>query len=198
MTIAFGAKHLGIAIFGAVIIAAMPGIPKAQTKAPVGPQYGTHNPQTCPSLRDPVKGLLTAALATKYFACETEWEMDYSSRPHTLVVLDEVKLSVGKPVTYVQAYGMFPSLRLSKANINELIYPIQGSYKLYTCGAIAGGNAGKNCSVSDNPQNAGVCDKQESGDWRCVMQPVKLGTTKMNVAPPKWFPGYPWQAAYPA
>ena len=158
---------------------------QAQTKAPVGAQYGTHNPHTCPSFKEPARGPMTSALATRYFICESEWEMDYAARPHTLGVLDEVKVEAGKGVTYVQASGMFPSLRMSKANISETLYTITGSYKRYTCSPIANGNAGKNCFVSDNPQNAGVCYKQESGDWRCIMQPQKPGTTQSSVAPPK-------------
>jgi hypothetical protein len=165
------------------IVAGLTAIAVAQTGA--GARYGTHSPLTCASRYDPASGPISSALATKYFTCESEKEMTYDTRPPQLYVLDQVNLQVGKAMSYVAASGAFPSLRMSEIDINQPVYPIQGSYNLYMCDPIGGGNAGSNCTLSPNPDNAGVCYKTESKEWRCLVQPRKVMDLKSKVAPPK-------------
>ena len=157
----------------------------AQQPGGIGAKFGTHDPLTCPSRKLPTSGAISSAQATRYFTCEIEKLQDYSTRPPELIVVDKASFHVIKQVSYVAAYGLFPSLRLSDADINQPLYVIQGGYDLYSCDPVDGGNARQNCVVSPTPNNAGVCYKTQSQDWRCIVQPTSMPTMQYHGAPPR-------------
>jgi hypothetical protein len=147
----------------------------------VGAKYGSRDPKTCASLKEPAKGVLSAALAVKYVACKKEGEVN----GNTLYLLEDLKVEVG---------GGTPLLQLSMihrpggADPNGIVYSIRGSFKQYQCGVThASGmlkNVDKNCRIYDMPKATGTCYRDNFGEWSCSMTgDTDYGTA--DQAPPK-------------
>lgn len=147
----------------------------------LGAKYGSRNPTTCPSMKDPAKGPPTAAQATKYTACKMEQEQGLS----TLYLLQDLKVEVGGGTPYLQ----IPQIhRPGGGDPNGVVYAIRGSYKKYMCAVShASGpypNVGKNCRIYNVPKATGNCYHDNFGDWSCTMNgDTDYGTA--DQAPPK-------------
>jgi hypothetical protein len=147
----------------------------------VGAKYGSRNPRTCSSMKEPAKGGLSAELATKYTACGFEKEMN----GNTLYLVENLKVEVGGGT----AYKDLPSIhRPGGAEPNAIIYAIRGSYKSYMCGVVHRTgplmNTGKNCRIYDLPKATGICYRDNFGDWGCSLRgDTDYGTAEQ--APPK-------------
>jgi len=147
----------------------------------LGAKYGSRNPKTCASIKEPAKGALSAAQATQYTACAQEGEMN----GNTLYLLENLKVEVGGGTPYKD----IPTIhRPGGAQPDAIIYAIRGSYKRYMCGVehrtgpLA--NAGKNCRVYDLPKATGVCYRNNFNEWTCSLQgDTNYGTAEQ--APPK-------------
>jgi hypothetical protein len=62
----------------------------------IGAKYGSRNPRTCSSMKQPVKGALSADLATQYTACPLEKEIN----GNTLYLVENLKVEVGGGTRY--------------------------------------------------------------------------------------------------
>ena len=145
----------------------------------LGAKYGSRDPVTCPTIKEPAKGAPSVAQATKYTACTMEGEMGST----TLYLLQDIKVEIGGGTPFLQ----IPSIhRPGNADINGTVYAIRGSYKKYQCTVISKvfPNAGKNCRVYDVPKATGSCYRTNFGEWSCTL----LGDTDYGTAeqaPPK-------------
>ena len=144
----------------------------------IGAKYGSRDPATCPSIKEPAKGAPSAAQATKYTACTMEGEMS----GNTLYLLQDVKVEVG---------GGTPLLQLSmisrpgNADPSGTVYAIRGSFKKYQCVIPSKymENTGKNCRVYDTPKATGTCYRTNFGEWSCKMD-GETGYGTADQAPP--------------
>ena len=129
-------------------------------------KYGSREPQTCTSKKEPTKGVLSPEQAGKYMVCYREGE----SGSNTLLLLEDIKVEVGKGTPFLQ---IPPNQRPTTADPEGMVYQIRGSYKRYLCGILYRTgtllNEGKNCSIYDNPKATGSCFRDNFGDWICNM-----------------------------
>src|SRR5450432_1019019 len=75
------------------------------TSAAIGQQglsakYGSREPRTCPSKKEPAKGVLSPEQAGKYLACNAEGEIGSN-----LYLLQDIKVEVGKGTPFLQLSG---------------------------------------------------------------------------------------------
>lgn len=138
----------------------------ARGEKALGAKYGTREPKTCASLKEPAKGPLSGALAAKYMTCSKEGEVN----DNTLYLLEDVKVEVGGGTPLLQ----MPMIhRPGGADMNGIVYSIRGSFKQYQCGVVhLDGilkNAGKNCRVYETPKATGTCFRDNFGEWSCSM-----------------------------
>ncbi len=143
--------------------------------------FGSREPQKCKATKAPAKGAITAALAKKYFICQTE-----GLSGGKLYLLENVKLEVGGGVPYHPNLGAFEAI-----NVRVPLYPIRGSYLSYQCSNLETeyiGGRGKNASRYNNPKATGYCYKNTFGDWRCFMADPNATSpenVRHYVAPPQ-------------
>ena len=152
----------------------------ALAQAGVGAPYGTRNPETCKSKKEPSKGAPSSEQARQLFACTVE-----GVSGGTLYLVEKVTIEVGKGTRF---FDLAAGARPSDADRDGLIYPIRGSLRRYSCGIPSSilNNAGKNCTVFEEPKATGDCYRTSFGDWKCSMgdmsAPDKYGSR--NVPPP--------------
>jgi hypothetical protein len=145
-------------------------------------KYGSREPRTCASKKEPTKGVLSAEQANKYLVCYLEGEIGSNN----LYLLEDTKVEVGKGTPFLQIPF---NQRPGTADPNGMVYQIRGSYKKFQCGVQHSDgflmNAGKNCSSYDNPKATGSCFRDNFGDWICNMADLSglLGTH--DQPPPK-------------
>jgi hypothetical protein len=152
--------------------------PSAQAnRAPtVGAKYGTRDPHTCNSTKEPSQGAISVEQAKQYFFCGAERVLDAVGRNGTYLYLKEnVKIEVGKGVPYQPGANFYPDMDQS-----SLVYPIRGSFVTYQCWA---GSDGRNCASYDTLNASGSCYRTAFGDWSCTMSGSE-GEWRFNVAPP--------------
>lgn len=131
-----------------------------------GAKYGTRDPQTCSSMKEPAKGAPSSALAAKYVTCQFEKEVNGNS----IYLLTDVKVEVGGGIPYQQLPNIH---RPGGADPNTMVYSIRGSFKKYMCavvhpsGVLA--NAGKSCRIYDVPKATGICYRDNFGEWSCSL-----------------------------
>lgn len=128
-----------------------------RVQGPIGAKFGTRDPMTCSSTKEPVNGPISAEQAMLYFMCWREGDHD------GLVLIENLKLTVGK--------GHMPSLSESDTDMDRdsPIYPIRGSFTLYNCYTFRSA-PGRNCTATDEPAATGTCYKTSFGDWHCNME----------------------------
>lgn len=146
--------------------------------AGIGDRYGTRDPRTCESSREPVSGALTLEHAKRYVICQ--YEREFNVFGGVLDLIDSIQLELGKsrvanPMTD----------RLIDIDYDAPVYPIRGEYVKYRCRpytyrntmtAAAPRNTGRegdypgNCSRQIHSDAMGLCFKTTFGDWRCVMR----------------------------
>ena len=129
----------------------------------VGAKYGTRDPATCVSSKEPTKGVITPELAKKYLACHRERE----SSGRSLFLIENVTVEVGKGTPYLELPG---GARPFGGDPSGLVYQIRGSLKVYSCGVVnAMTAAGRNCRTSEETKATGECFRDGFGDWICNM-----------------------------
>jgi len=146
----------------------------------IGAGFGTRDPVTCPSTREPVSGPISVEQATQYFMCSRE-----GTQSGPLVLVENLTLAVGKgrPANYGDE---------SDIDRHSLVYPIRGSFTVYTCYTPNPSpypylnNIGRNCETYDEPQAAGKCYRTSFDDWRCSMVDAEhlLYNSHEKVPPP--------------
>lgn len=147
----------------------------------VGTKYGARDPQTCPSRKEPTKGVLTPQQATKYLICGVE-----SESRGLLYLMQAVKVEIGKGTPYRDLSSIH---RPGNADTDGLVYQIRGSYQKYQCaplqekGPYQQANAGKNCAVYNEPKASGSCFRDNFGEWVCTMTSMGEQPT-LNQPPP--------------
>ena len=157
----------------------------------IGAKYGTRDPMTCSSKKEPAKGAPSPELATQYVICGKTGEREVSDQ--TLYLMQDVQVEVGNGRSF-QGGG------LSDINMRDIdpslpVYPIRGKYTLYRCTKLGmfGGDPGKNCWIYDHPEAEGACYKTTFGDWSCKMADMSKGTnprrTNNGKGVPMTFPG---------
>ena len=145
--------------------------------AGVGAKYATRDPQECSSTTEPAKGVLSPALAVKYFACNSEHEAG-----GYLYLVENVKIDIGKGTPFLE---LDKGDRPSDADPKGLVHPIRGSLLKYQCGAISTytRNEGKNCTVYEGPKATGICYRTSFGDWTCNMMDLRSKQVSNQPAP---------------
>ena len=145
-------------------------------------RYGSREPLTCKDQKAPAKGVITAALAAKYFICKAE-----KVSSNLLYLVENLKsVEVGGGVPYSPTLGAFEAI-----NVRVPMYPIRGSFVLYQCRNLINeyvGPPGANCTTYNSPKATGYCYKTTFGDWSCYMSDRASGESenyKRGVAPPK-------------
>lgn len=148
-----------------------------QAATGVGAKYGARDPQECASKVEPAKGVLSPALAAKYFACLVENE----SRGD-LHLVENVKIEIGKGIPLLE---LDRGARPSDGDTAGLVYPIRGSVIKYMCSVPSTymKNEGKNCTIFEEPKATGTCYRTTFGDWSCNMMDLR-GKQISNQPPP--------------
>ncbi len=127
----------------------------------IGAKYGSRDPITCADTKAPVKGAITAALATQYARCAAE-----GADRDNIWLLEDLKIQVGAATPYDPKYH-YPA----DIDVKAPVYSLRGSYKRYACAPISDDkgweNRGANCTVFYNTKATGVCFKTNFGDWYC-------------------------------
>src|SRR5262249_35686950 len=89
----------------------------------VGTVYGTRNPITCKSTKEPLKGGLSTQQAALYVRCGREGIE--SDSHHNLFLLENVQLEVGKGRPYEAAD------HANDIDPAQLVYPVRGVMDVY-------------------------------------------------------------------
>lgn len=160
-----------LALFTMVPAFALPGS---------GAKYGSRDPRTCqPSTSSTAP---TAEQARQLFICDTELDVN-----DTLYLVENVTIQVAQSSRAIQPGDSYNDIDQSKP-----VFPIRGSFTEYSCGKVfnvdaSHTNAGKNCSVLQQPHAQGICYKSTFGEWVCRMKDPTVGwsSAQTGVAPPK-------------
>ena len=144
-------------------------------------RFGTRDPVTCQSYKEPKTGSISADQAKQYFKCALETKGSVEGENGQVFIVEDLVLEVGKPV----AAG---TVRILDAAADSPEYPIKGSFVLYGCIAISTSpmtyNKGKNCTVKTQPNANGWCYKTINDDWRCDMVDTRNRTVQLDSPPP--------------
>jgi hypothetical protein len=137
------------------------GLAAAFAQPGIGAKYGSRDPQTCDSTKEPTKGAPSVDQIRKYLPCHMEGTFNGG-----LYLIDDVNVQIGKGIPY----ATFDILaRPGDADPASVIYPIRGSFKKYQCFQAKDYPAGQNCTVYAEPKASGICWRTTFGDWTCNM-----------------------------
>ena len=144
-----------------------------------GVKYAARDPQECAARIEPAKGVLSPALAVKYFACNVEHESGGS-----LYLVENVKIEIGKGTPFLE---LDRSDRPSDGDSKGLVYSIRGSMQRYQCSPVSDymKNAGKNCNIYEEPKSTGTCYRTNFGDWACNMRDPRAVQVPKQAPPPR-------------
>ena len=127
----------------------------------VGKLYGTRDPVTCASTKEPSRGVPSAAQVAQYVRCSVEKKSgDY------LMLTENVKVEIAKGRPFQPGSDILPD-----GDTTLPLYPIRGSMTRFTCSQASDymKNKGKNCLIWVEPKASGICYKTTFGDWNCSM-----------------------------
>ena len=131
--------------------------------------YGTREPLTCASTKEPAKGAPSAEQAARYFRCGPTGE---GVRIRSLYLMEDVKVEVGKARPF-RGGGMSGGVDINMPDVDpsQPVYPIRGSFQQYQCNnpKTSISPEGKNCDQSNIPKASGVCYRTTFGDWTCTL-----------------------------
>lgn len=154
-------KIFRLALAGVVLLAGVVAGGAADAAELKGSNYGTRDPKTCPSRKEPTNGAPSAAQAATYFHCSMEYYFG-----DKLVLVENVKVEVGSGRKFMQSDAY-----LKEVDPQYMIYPIRGDFDKYFCSPVTGRSdtAAPNCLLS-KPRNAkGFCWRTGFAEWRCEM-----------------------------
>jgi hypothetical protein len=174
------------AVAGAAALLTAVAMQTAPAQAGEGAKYGTRDPQTCASAKEPAKGAISAELARKYVICQKE---EVAHTQGFIYLLENVTVEIGKGVPLLE---LSRGARPTDGDPDGVVYPIRGSLKEYQCAVASDGgalgprynNIGKNCNVYDEPKATGTCYRTTFGDWHCSMSDLNSRQIP-NQPPPK-------------
>ena len=151
-----------------------------QDNKSIGAKYGTRDPRTCEEMKAPAKGVISSALATKYFICAAE-RID----GQYLILLENVKVEVGAG----RPYNPNMDINVPEIDVRFPLYPIRGSHTLYQCKNPETDYIsvpGKTCHRYEHKNAKGSCYKTTFGDWRCYQTELFIPNENitLNVPPP--------------
>ena len=150
--------------------------------AKLGTPYGTREPPTCPSTKEPAKGVITPELAKRYLRCNGEG----IGPGNNMYLLENVSIEVGKGTPFLQ---LDPRQRPGSADPDGLVFPTRGTYTVYQCAVPnkINNKFGKNCNTYESKQATGQCYRSGFGDWTCTMvdNATNNPQNRTDVAPPK-------------
>lgn len=127
----------------------------------IGKKYNSRNPRRCIEAASKSKAP-TIAEAVASVICNTEHEAGIE----TLALVEDVKVTqIGNGTPYRGGYDG----NLSDIDVNFLIYPIRGSFKLYQCTLSTVNPPEKSCRMYEQPNATGRCYKNGFGQWLCSM-----------------------------
>jgi len=130
----------------------------------VGRRYGTREPKTCASRRDPLNGAPSVEQAREYFICDIEAE-----RVTSLALVTNVRLEIASG----RSFNAQTDSGRTGVDPKQLIYDIRGSFTHFECRPPARGDNAfsrtHNCSGFEEPAAQGSCYKNTFGDWHCTM-----------------------------
>jgi len=135
----------------------------AYGQAGIGATYGSREPVTCQSKKEPARGAPSPQQAAMYWRCEKEGTR--SGSDINLYLYENVKLDVGKGRPF-QASDQFSN----DVDPSQLIYPVRGTMDMYQCAdpkRSTPPSPGHNCSFTAGNPLTGACYKTAFGDWRC-------------------------------
>lgn len=141
-------------------------------------RYGSRVPRTCADTKAPARGAITAALAARYFICQSEKVSGGS-----LYLVENVSVQVGGPMPYDRNLRAFDAV-----DVRAPLYPIRGSFTLYQCADLITAHSGSpstSCLVYDNPHASGYCHKTTFSDWRCMMGDQSVTSSSRRAPAPK-------------
>ncbi len=141
----------------------------------IGKKYNSRDPRPCSEAGTKSKAP-SVGEAVASVICNTEHEAGIEM----LVLTEDVKVTqIGKGTPYNRNAGG----NFSDIDVDYLIYPIRGSFKLYHCTFSSGKTPEKNCELTEQPNASGRCYKNGFGQWLCSMRD---GTVRdsMKVFPP--------------
>ena len=151
----------------------------AQDKKGIGTRFGTRDPRSCASRKEPSKGALTSDQAKQYFLCEAEYMEKGGSPENDHLWLDTnviVEVGKGRPFNMATDSACAPCTEIDPS---QTVYPIRGSFTFWLCGSVqplgaVGVALGKNCAKGESGGATGMCFKSTFGDWHCVMSGMAL------------------------
>jgi len=138
----------------------------------IGKKYNSRDPRPCSNTASKTKAP-TIAEAIASVICNTEHEAGIE----TLMLVEDVKVTqVGKGSPYNRnAGGNFADI-----DTDFLIYPIRGSFKLYSCTLSTAKPPEKSCRLNEQTNAVGRCYKNGFGQWLCSMSDgIVKETTKV-------------------
>ena len=158
----------------------------------IGKKYNSRDPQPCSETGSKTKAP-TIAEATASVICNSEHEAGIE----TLMLVEDVKVTqIGKGSPYNRNAGG----NFSDIDPDFLIYPIRGSFKLYSCTLSDGKTLEKSCRMYEQPNAVGRCYKNGFAQWLCSMSDgtardtIKVfppGSAKVNNTPAEDKPTMP-------
>lgn len=147
-----------------------------------GSRYGTREPKTCASRKEPADGAPSTAQAAKYLICEMEGE---GVAGVALVTHVRIEVAPGRGFNYNTDSGH------AGIDPKQIVYDIRGSYTHYECRHASAGESGfartHNCSAFDEPAAQGLCFKNTFGDWHCAMHDMHadIMNPRQHLLPPE-------------
>lgn len=143
-------------------------------------QFGVARPGFC-SDNHPAQtaSAPTVQQAVESFFCSQEYMFGLYG---PLIALDNVKIEIarGRPFdaakdqTILKTFWHNP---IGMIDQSALVYPLRGSFTLYSCERIIDGNRGKNCDSVEQPNASGACYKELPDArmdtplrWRCQLK----------------------------
>lgn len=162
-------------VFTSIVVLAAVASTQISAQPRIGARFGTRDPVTCPSYKEPRTGPISVDQAKRYFMCGLE------GAGGQIFLVEKLKLEVGEAAP-AGTFGIVDAATDAPA------YAIHGSFVLYGCNSISTSsltnNKGKSCSVKSQPNASGWCYKNVNDDWRCNMVDLRNRTMELELPPP--------------
>jgi hypothetical protein len=151
----------------------------------IGAKYGSRDPHTCASRTAPTKGAISSAQAKQYFQCDTEKLEEGGSGYQTLTLVTAVSVQVGAGRPFMMGTDDTGDNAHDGIDPHFTVYPIRGSFVLWTCAPLDAFNSGpgRSCLKQAMPQATGICFMSSFKEWHCHMQDISQPMQNNQPAP---------------